>query len=218
MNALMSFLRSSIGLKIVMAVSGLVLWGFVVVHMLGNLQVYLDPRRLNDYGAALQSLPALLWTARGLLLAALVAHVWAAWSSSRASWKARPVAYARHGRLEAGYASRSMRWGGVTLALFVVYHVLHFTTGHAHPDFVPGDVHHNFVAGFQVWPVAVFYVAAMVALGLHLYHGVWSLLQTLGLNHPRYNPLRHALATGVAVAVVAGNVSFPVAVLAGLVR
>jgi succinate dehydrogenase / fumarate reductase cytochrome b subunit len=212
------FFRSSIGKKVVMAASGAVLFGFVIAHMLGNLQVYLGPEAFNGYAEKLRQLPALLWTARLGLLAAVVAHIASAYSLTRTSNAARPVGYRQRESRESTYASRTMRWGGVILLLFIVYHLMHFTFGNAHPDFVPGDVFHNFVAGFQSPVVSGFYIAAMLALGLHLYHGVWSMMQTMGLSHPRYDNLRHAFATLVAVAVVAGNVSFPVAVLTGFIR
>ena len=209
------FFGSSIGKKVVMAVTGFALFGFVVAHMLGNLQVFLGPAALNDYAEKLRAVPALLWAARiGLLLAALL-HVWAAVSLTRMNRAARPVGYREKEHRESTYASRTMRWSGVLLLLFVAYHLMHLTFGNAHPDFVAGDVYHNFVVGFRPALVTAFYVVAMLALGLHLYHGVWSFLQTLGLSHPRYNPLRHAFATLVTVVVVAGNVAMPVAVLAG---
>jgi succinate dehydrogenase / fumarate reductase cytochrome b subunit len=218
MSVTASPFASSIGRKVVMAVSGVVLFGFVVVHMLGNLQVYLGPTRLDEYGAALRRVPALLWTLRLGLLAAALAHVWAAWSLTRTNWKARPLGYRERKNLESSYASRSMRWSGAFLLLFVVYHLLHFTTGTVHPSFVEGKVHHNFVTGFQALPVSLFYIAAMLLLGFHMYHGVWSMLQSVGLAHPRYNRARYAFAAAFALLVALVNISFPLAVLAGLVR
>ena len=116
------------------------------------------------------------------------------------------------------YASRTMRWSGVILLSFIVYHLLHFTAGNVHPAFVAGDVYHNVVVGFRSWPVALFYVLSMVLLGLHLRHGVWSLFQSLGVSHPRYLRLAKSAATAIAFVVVLGNVSFPLSVLFGLVR
>jgi succinate dehydrogenase / fumarate reductase cytochrome b subunit len=201
-----------------MAGSGAVLFGFVVAHMVGNLQVYLGPHALNAYAEKLRAVPALLWAARLGLLAAVGLHVWSAWSLTRMSRAARPVAYRARENRESTYASRTMRWGGVIVLLFIVYHLMHLTFGNAHPSFVHGDVFHNFVVGFQSVAVSGFYIAAMIALGFHLYHGVWSMMQTLGLSHPRYDRLRHAFATLVAAVVVAGNVSFPLAVLTGLLH
>jgi succinate dehydrogenase / fumarate reductase cytochrome b subunit len=213
-----SVLRSSVGKKVVMALTGVVLFGFVILHLVGNLQVYEGPAKLNEYAVLLRRVPELLWGARLTLLVAVGLHIWAATSLTRMSWAARPLPYARVVHRESTYASRTMRWSGVTLALFVIFHLLHFTFGSVHPDFQEGDVYHNVVSGFQVWPVSLFYIAAMVALGFHLYHGAWSMLQTMGLSHPRYNPLRKTVASLLTLFVVLGNISIPVAVLTGLVR
>jgi succinate dehydrogenase / fumarate reductase cytochrome b subunit len=217
MNPILALLRSSIGKKIVMAASGIVLFGFVVAHMLGNLQVFLGPTRLDEYGAALRKIPELLWVARLALLAAVGAHIWSAYSLTMLNWAARPAGYQQQSWLESTWAGRTMRWTGVILLAFIVYHLLHFTIGSVHPDFIPGAVNHNFVSGFRVPWVSGFYILAMLSLGFHLYHGAWSMLQTLGLNHPRYNPLRHAFATLITALIVLGNISMPVAVLAGLI-
>jgi len=213
-----SVLRSSVGKKVVMALTGVVLFGFVILHLVGNLQVYEGPAKLNEYAVLLRRVPELLWGARLTLLVAVGLHIWAATSLTRMSWAARPLPYARVVHRESTYASRTMRWSGVTLALFVIFHLLHFTFGSVHPDFQEADVYHNVVSGFQVWPVSLFYIAAMVALGFHLYHGAWSMLQTMGLSHPRYNPLRKTVASLLTLFVVLGNISIPVAVLTGLVR
>lgn len=227
------FWRSTLGKKAVMAVSGIVLFGYVLLHMIGNLKIYL-PRYaegehagelpldvyahwLREMGAPLFPHEGALWLVRIVLIAAVLAHVWAAWQVSRASWGARTRRYEKVGRVEADYASRTMRWGGVIIALFVVYHILHLTTGQAHADFQPGEVYHNVVAGFSVWWVSAAYVVANLFLGLHLYHGLWSLFQSLGWNHPTFNPWRRYFAATFAVVVTVGNVSFPVAVLTGLV-
>jgi succinate dehydrogenase / fumarate reductase cytochrome b subunit len=213
-----AFLASTIGRKVVMAVTGLLLFGFVVVHMVGNLQVFLGPTKLDDYGAALRKLPALLWGMRLGLLALTIGHVWAAASLTLTNRAARPQGYRLARYREATYASRTMRWSGVILLLFIVYHLLHLTTGTVHPSFVHGAVTHNFVTGFQVPWVTAFYVLAMVCLGLHMYHGVWSMLQTVGMSHPRYNLLRKRAAAAFAILVVVGNLSFPLAVLTGVVK
>jgi succinate dehydrogenase / fumarate reductase, cytochrome b subunit len=213
-----SFLASSIGRKVVMALTGVVLVGYVVVHMLGNLQLYLGAAALNEYAVKLRALPPLLWGVRLLLIVSLVLHVWAAVSLTRTNVAARGVGYRERKNRESTYASRTMRWSGVILLLFVVYHILHLTLGTVHPDFVHGDVYHNVVVGLRTGIAPFFYILAMLALGLHLYHGVWSLMQSLGLSHPRYDRLRYALAALVAAVVVIGNLSFPIAVLAGLVK
>ena len=215
-----SFFASSIGKKVVMAVTGLALFGFVVAHMVGNLQVYLGPEALNTYAETLRHYPALLWGARLGLLVAVALHIWSAWSLTQMNRQARPVGYRERANRASTYASRTMRWSGVTLLLFIVYHLLHFTFGtrSVHPQFIPGDVYHNFITGFQNPLVSAFYILAMLALGLHLYHGTWSMLQTLCLSHPRYNRWRQALAATLTVIVVGANISFPVAVLTGLLR
>jgi succinate dehydrogenase / fumarate reductase cytochrome b subunit len=213
-------LTSSIGKKLVMGVSGFVLFGFVVAHMLGNLQVYLGREALNAYAEALRKLPALLWLARGVLLAALLLHLWAAYSLTMTNRRARKVGYRETVPQASTYASRTMRWSGVTILLFVIYHLLHFTFGArvVHPRFQSGDVYHNFVTGFQNPLVSAFYIASMLALGFHLYHGVWSMMQTMGLSHPRYDHLRKGFATMITTAVLAANISFPVAVMLGFLR
>jgi succinate dehydrogenase / fumarate reductase cytochrome b subunit len=217
--------RSAVGKKAVMAVSGILLFAFVLLHLAGNLKLYLGPEAYNGYARFLRTMgePAvppglLLWAFRLVLLAAVVLHIWAAWQLALIARAARPVPYATASRNHTTYASRTMRWGGVIILLFVIYHLLHLTWGTLHPSFVPGDVYHNVVAGFQVWWVALAYIVAQAALGLHLYHGLWSLFQTLGWNHPRFNLWRNGFAHAFAWIVTAGNISLPVAVLSGLVR
>ena len=203
-----------------MAASGLVLYGFVVAHMLGNLQVFLGPEAINDYGEFLRHFlhGQGLWIARGTLLLAASLHIWAAVVLTLENWSARPVGYREWQAVESTYASRTMVWSGPILAAFIVYHLAHFTLGTVHPEFVPGDVYRNVVVGFQNPFVSAFYVLAMVALGLHMYHGFWSMLQTLGLSHPRWNRVRLAASLVLAGVVVLGNISVPLSVLAGLVH
>lgn len=217
--------RTAVGKKAVMAVTGIILFGFVLVHMIGNLHLYEGPRYMNEYGQFLRQVgaPAIpphgaLWIARSVLLAAVILHIWAAWQVTRMSQEARPSRYEHKRKIHTSYASRTMRWGGVILLLFVIYHILHFTTGTVHPDFREGEPYHNLVAGFRVWWVSLFYIAANVALGFHLYHGMWSLFQSLGWNHPRFNRWRDAFAHTFAWVITIGNISFPLAVLTGLVR
>ena len=214
------FLGSSIGRKVVMAVTGAILVLFVLGHMIGNLQVYLGPEALNHYGVLLRQLlhGAGLWVVRAVMLTAVSLHIWSATSLTLESRRARPEGYREQKWKESTYASRTMRWGGVIILLFVIYHLLHFTTGTVHPNFIEGDIYHNFVTGFQSVPVSIAYIVAMLALGLHLRHGVWSMFQTLGVSHPRYIRMAHVTAWVVAIVVVAGNISFPVAVLAGVVK
>ena len=220
MSQARGFAGSTIGRKVIMAVTGAILFGFVLAHMLGNLQVYLGPEAMNNYAVFLRQVlhGTGLWIARVVLLVAVVLHIWSAASLTLTSRRARPEGYRKEKWKESTYASRTMRWGGVILLLFVIYHLLHFTTGTLHQSFIEGDVYHNFVAGFRnVW-VSAFYIFAMLAIGLHLRHGLWSMCQTLGVSHPRYIRMAHVGAWIFAAIVVIGNISFPLAVLAGIVR
>jgi len=214
------YVESTVGRKVVMAVTGVVLFGFVVGHFIGNLTLYLGPDAINHYSLFLHTFlhGGGIWVARAVLLTCAVLHVWSATSLTLASWAARPEKYRLWKAKDSTYASRTMRWGGVILFAFIVFHILHLTFGRFHPDYRPGDVYHNVVAGFQVWPVSLFYIVAMALLGLHLDHGVWSMCQTLGLSHPRYKRWARAAALGFALLIFFGNCSFPVAVLAGWVR
>ncbi|MDP2470738.1 MAG: succinate dehydrogenase cytochrome b subunit [Candidatus Palauibacterales bacterium] len=225
MSRVYSLYSTSVGKKFTMAVSGAIFVLFVIVHMFGNLKVYLGPEAFNHYAEGLRGFgePFLghewfLWAFRAGLIAALLIHVLAAWQTSRQSWAARGHKYRKRDNLVFHYASRTMRWGGVALFLFIVYHILHLTTGTLHPDFVPGDAYHNFVTGFRSVPVVVIYSVAMIALGLHLYHGTWSAFQTMGVDGPRINRWREPIALGVALIVVLVNLSFPVAVYTGIIH
>ena len=224
MRTLPALYESSVGKKITMAVSGILLIAFVVAHMIGNLKVYQGREAFNHYAEGLRIFGApffaqgqVLWIVRAVLLLAVAIHIVAAIQLTLASRRARRAGYRRFESLAFSYASRTMVWGGLVVLLFVAYHLMHLTFGNAHPDFVRGDAYHNFITGFRSVPVSVAYIAAMVPLGLHLYHGTWSLFQTLGANNPRYNRFRRPFAAATALAVVVGNVSFPLAVLAGLV-
>jgi succinate dehydrogenase / fumarate reductase cytochrome b subunit len=220
MQRSLTFFGSSIGKKVVMAATGLVLYGFVIGHMIGNLQIYLGPKAINDYAEFLQHFlhGQGIWLARGGLLLAVALHIWMAVTLTLANWSARPVGYREWQAVDSTYASRTMVWSGPILAVFVVYHLLHFTFGSVHPEFVKGDVYRNVVVGFQNPFVSAFYVLAMLALGLHMYHGFWSMLHTLGLSHPRWNPVRRTASLVLAGILVIGNVSVPLSVLAGLVH
>jgi succinate dehydrogenase / fumarate reductase cytochrome b subunit len=213
------FMTSSVGRKVVMALTGTILFGFVTVHMLGNLQVYLGPTAFNAYAEMLREMlhGGGIWIARSALLVAALLHAWTALSLTLSNRQARPVGYRAHQHPPGTWVSRLMPWTGLGLLAFIVYHLLHLTTGQAHPDFMPGDAYHNFVTGFRVPLASALYIAAQLCLGLHLWHGVWSLTQTLGLSHPRYEKLRRRLASAFAILVAAINISFPLAVLAGLI-
>ncbi len=223
----MTLWKSAVGKKAVMAVSGILLFGFILLHMLGNLKVYLGAQTYNHYAHWLRQvgeplLPATvaLWIARIVLLVAVVLHIWSATSLTLNNWRARPIAYGTKEYAQADYAARTMRWGGVIIFLFVLYHLCQFTWGFhwALPNFKEGDVYHNFVAGFSVWWVSLIYIVANIALGFHLYHGLWSMFQSLGWNHPRYNLLRRRFAQVFALVIAIGNISFPLAVLTGIVK
>lgn len=215
-----AYLRSSIGRKVIMAVTGAILLGFVLGHMIGNLTVYIGPEAMNGYAVFLRAFlhGAGLWIARAVLLLAVILHIWSATSLTLTSRKARPVAYSQVEWRESTYASRTMRWSGVLIFLFVVYHLMHFTFGNAHPAFIEGDVYHNFVSGFRSLPVAVVYIVAMIALGFHMRHGFWSMFQTLGVSHPRYIAMAKAGSWIFAAIVVLGNISFPLAVQFGFLK
>ncbi len=217
--------RSAVGKKQVLAVTGIVLMGYVLLHMVGNLKLYLGAESLNRYGEWLREVgePALprevlLWSARGVLIVSVVLHIHAAYALTVINRRARPERYrAKPDYVTADFASRTMRWSGVIVALFVVFHLLDLTWGTANPGYVEADVYHNVVASFERWPVALVYVAANVALGLHLYHGAWSLFQSMGWSNRRFNHWRRYFSVGFAAVVTAGNISFPLAVLTGVV-
>jgi succinate dehydrogenase / fumarate reductase cytochrome b subunit len=216
---------STVGKKIVMATTGILLFGFVVVHLLGNLKLYQGQEKYDAYAAFLREVGSpvfghgqLLWVGRLVLLAAVALHLDAALRLTSLSRRAREAPYHAHVDLSFHYASRTMRWGGVIIAAFVVYHLLHLTFGTLHGDFRADSPYRNVVTGLAAWPVALAYVGAMLPLGLHLYHGLWSATQTLALRNPRIQRLRRPAAALIAWLIVLGNVSLPVSVLAGVVR
>lgn len=210
------FYRTTVGKKAVMAVTGVILFGFLIGHMAGNLQFFLGRDALNGYAEKLHHLGALLWAVRLTLLAALVAHIVAAVQLAVLQKAARPVKYQRYDPQGSTYASRTMYWSGPIIAFFVVYHLLHLTTGTVHPGFEPLNAYDNVVIGFKQPVVTLFYVIAMVLLGMHLYHGIWSMFQSLGFAHPRYTPKLKAFAKIFTVVLVLGFIAVPLAVLAGV--
>ena len=224
---LLSFYRSTIGKKVIMGVTGLIGIGFVIAHMVGNLQAFVGQSKLNNYGAMLKGpLIELTWLVRIVLIVSVVLHVLMAYQLTQLAHAARPIAYQRREPQVATLASRTMRWGGVLLLVFIVLHILHFTTETIDPGHARGmvdihgnrDVYGNVVASFHIWWVTVFYVIAMVALGLHLYHGAWSSVRTLGHARSTPQPLHRRIALVVAVVVWAGFTLVPVAVAAGVIR
>ena len=225
MSWLGNFYRSAIGKKAVMAVTGVILFGWIFLHMVGNLKLYLGPVHLNEYAHWLRALgtPAMpesvaLWVTRLILLVCVVFHIHAATMLTLMNREARPVGYRDRDYPSATYAARTMRWGGVIIALFVIYHLLHLTTGTVHPKFEKDNVYHNVVTGFRVWWVAAVYIIANLALGLHLYHGVWSMWSSLGVTNARVDKFKRAFATTFALIITLANISFPIAVLTGFVR
>lgn len=238
MTGVLTLYRTSVGKKVIMALTGAVLVGFVLFHMYGNLKMYQGPEEFNRYAAGLREVgypifghSHLLWLARIVLIAAAVGHIWAATSltiQSRKSVVGHAVSgIKRYGekKRQTGYAAYTMRWGGVVILLFVIYHLLHLTFGavgyapgaYRHPEGGEFQVYNNVVMGFQNPLIVGFYSLTMVFLGLHLYHGVWSMFQTLGANNSKYDKLLRGLAILIALVVVAGNLSFPIAVYAGFV-
>ena len=212
------FFSSTLGKKWLMAATGIILFGFVVGHMLGNLQIYLGQEQLDHYAELLQANKPFLWAFRSVLLFCVSVHIWAAvviWLRNRS---ARPVKYKMFKPPGLDYAARTMVWSGPIIALFIVYHVLDFTVGTTNPDFIKGEVYHNVLASFSNPGIALVYMAANLLLAFHLYHGLWSLFQTFGWDHPRFGWIRRALAIFFSVLIGAGNISIPLAVLTGIVH
>jgi succinate dehydrogenase / fumarate reductase cytochrome b subunit len=218
--------RSAIVKKWVMAITGIMMLGFVLAHMIGNLKVFLGKDDINEYAEWLRHLghPALpneviLWILRVSLIAAVGLHILAAVQLTRMNRKARPVGYqSPRDYAAANYAGRTMRWSGVIVALFVIFHLLDLTWGPANPDFVSGNVYHNMFESFRRVPVAIVYIVAQVALTLHIWHGAWSMFQSLGVNNPRYNAARRHFATAFAGLILIGNVSMPLLITTRVVK
>jgi len=224
MNFVGRFWRSQIGKKIVMAVTGLIGVLFVLGHMVGNLQVFEGAEKINAYGRFLHHTVGIeLWLVRVVLLAAVVLHIVAARQLTVQSNAARPQAYRRRDAQVSTLASRTMRWGGVLLLVFIVVHILHFTVrafpGYGQLDPVGGvDVYHNVVLAFRNPLWTLFYVVSMIFLGLHLYHGFWSSFRTLGAAKPSRTPLHRRAALVVALVIWLGFTVVPLGVFFGVVR
>ena len=230
MTGALTLYRSSIGKKAIMALSGLIGIGFLVLHMYGNLKIFEGPEYFNAYAAGLRSLGAplfgyshLLWIARLVLLAAVILHVVMAYQLTRQDLGGRPrqIRYAVKKDVQATYASRTMRWGGVLLLLFIIYHIMNLTlgvVGYGSDGFHPEDAYGNVINSFSNPLATIFYVIAMLALGLHLYHGFWSMFQTLGLNSYRTDRLLRILAGLVSAVLTLGFIAVPLAVLFGVVQ
>jgi succinate dehydrogenase / fumarate reductase cytochrome b subunit len=222
---LIQFWRSAICKKWLMAISGIVLMGYVLAHMVGNLKVFLGKGEINAYADWLRTLgePAaprtvVLWVLRTVIITAFFVHILAAYQLTVMNRKARPARYqSPRDYAAANFASRTMRWTGIIVGLFVIFHLLDLTWGPANPHFVRGDPYDNLFYSFQRVPVAIIYILAMLALGIHIFHGAWSMFQSLGLNNPRWNIWRRYFAIGFAVVVTVGNVSMPLLITTGAV-
>jgi succinate dehydrogenase / fumarate reductase, cytochrome b subunit len=237
MTGVLTLYRTSVGKKVIMAITGFVLVGFVAFHMYGNTKMYQGPAVFNEYAAGLREIghpifghEHLLWIARLVLLGSVVLHIWSAASLTAQSQKSTAAngigGMRRYGekKITTGYAAYTMRYGGIVIFLFILYHLAHLTFGafygagqYQHPENGEYFVYNNVVVGFQNPIVSGIYLVTMIFLGLHLYHGVWSMFQTLGLNNAKYTGMLRGLAILVAVVVTLGNLSFPIAVMAGIV-
>ena len=215
LNQALQFFEAPIGKKAVMAVTGVILFGFVLGHVAGNLQFFLGREVFDHYAALLRATPVLLWGVRTLLLVSVILHIVASIQLTALKRKARPIGYQKKTAVDSSYASRTMMWSGPILAAFIVYHHLQFTLGTVHPSFEDGHVYDNVIAGFRVIPVSIAYIVAMALLGMHLNHGVWSASQSLGAGHPRFSAGIRRFANIFSILVVLGFISIPIAVLAG---
>jgi succinate dehydrogenase / fumarate reductase cytochrome b subunit len=217
--------RTSVGKKVAVAVTGIIGVGFVFAHMVGNLKAFLGPEDLNHYGEFLRDMGEpifprsyVLWGMRIVLLLAVTIHIVLTAQLAMQSRKARPVRYEHTKAVNKNPAARTMRWGGATILIFLLFHLADFTWGAANPGFVRGDVYRNLVAGFERPAVTALYLAGMVALGMHLYHGTWSVFQTLGVNQTRWDkPIRRG-ATTLAVVIAGGYSLVPLAVVFGVIK
>jgi succinate dehydrogenase / fumarate reductase cytochrome b subunit len=220
-NRAPSFWQSSNGKKAVMAVTGAILFLFVVGHLLGNLQIFENRERLNTYSHFLKSLGEMLWLVRGILILCVVLHIVATVQIALRNRQARPIAYAKKKSVNSSYADRTMYWSGPIILAFVIFHLLEFTAGRLHPGaaaFSEQDVYFNVVSGFRVWWVSAWYIFSMILLGFHLRHGIWSMFQSVGINHrPHTRALKQA-ALWIAILITLGYISIPICVLAGWVR
>jgi succinate dehydrogenase / fumarate reductase cytochrome b subunit len=210
------FFAATIVKKAVMAVTGLILFAFVTGHLLGNLQIFLGPDRLNAYAAFLKSNLELLWGTRVVLLTAVMTHIVVTIQLFKLKNQARPIEYAKKNNAHSTFSSRTMYLTGPMIAAFIVYHLLHLTVGALHPEFSETDVYSNVIYGFEQWPVALVYTIAIGLLCLHLRHGIYSMFQSLGIAHPVYTPRIKFFASAISILFFLGYVSIPAAVLAGV--
>lgn len=213
----LAFYEAPVGKKITVGVTGLILIGYVVAHMLGNLQIFLGRERINAYAELLHSAGPLLWTARLVLLAAVGLHIIFTLQLWLLKRRARPVGYVKKIDVPSAYAARTMILSGPLIAAFVIFHVLHLTTGQAGLPFEPLNVYDNVVRGFRVWYVSLAYMVAVSLVGVHVWHGLWSMLHTLGLDDERYRPTLQFISHAVGLLTALGFLSIPVAVLTGVI-
>ena len=228
MVGVMTLPQTTIGKKVIMALTGIIWIGYLLMHMYGNLKIFTGPEHFNEYAAGLRTLGApifgyahLLWVARLVLIGSFVAHVWAALTLSKRNRESRIQSYVKHKKLRANSANLTMIYGGIALLLFVIYHLLHITFGvpGIHPSFEGHDAYHNVVAGFQsyFYIPAIIYILALVVVGMHLFHGTWSMFQTLGLNNKTYSRMIRILAWAMAILIPVGFALVPLAVMFGIV-
>ncbi len=220
----LSIYQTYVGKKWVMALTGIGLLGFVLVHMIGNFHLYEGPTQTHEYAELLRDLGGhlvprtlILWLLRIGLIAAFALHIHSAYSLSKRNVITNSQYRGGRKYVVANYASRTMRWTGPIIGLYLIYHLADLTWGHFNPDYVRGDPYHNVVASLSSIPVAALYIFANIALALHIFHGTWSIFQSLGINSPRFNPYRQALAGIFALVIFAGNISFPIFVQSGVI-
>jgi succinate dehydrogenase / fumarate reductase, cytochrome b subunit len=219
--------QTAVGKKWVMAVTGIGLIGFVVAHMIGNLHLYEGPEQINAYGEALRDLGGhlaprtfVLWILRLGLIVMFILHIHSAYGLTRINMAANAGAKYQDKRnyVAANFASRTMRWTGVIIGLFIVFHLADLTWGKTHPGtYVRGNIYYNAANSLQTWPIALIYIFANIALALHIFHGAWSMFQSLGINNPKYNQLRRMFAGGLAAFILVGNLSFPIMAMSGVI-
>jgi succinate dehydrogenase / fumarate reductase, cytochrome b subunit len=220
------FYSTAVGKKWVMALTGIGLMGFVFAHMVGNLKMFLGRTAFDEYAESLRTLlhpilpnTYLLWGLRIGLIVMFFFHIQSAYSLTRMNQRSRPIKYqSPRDYIAVSFASRTMRWTGIIVGLYLIFHLADLTWGFANPDFVRGAAYDNLVASFERWPIAIIYIVCNIALGIHLFHGGWSIFQSIGMNNPRYNGVRRGFAAGFAIVVAGINCLFPIAVLAGVVH
>lgn len=218
MRRFLDLYRTTVGKKVVMAVTGIALLAFLSVHLIGNLLIFLGPEKVNAYARGLRTVPWMLWAARLVLLLFLGLHIMASVQLAWANAMARPIAYRDWRPQASGYAGRTMIWSGPMIAVFVIWHVLQFNYGVNHPSFVELDVADNVVKLFAVVPISILYVIALLLLALHLSHGAWSMFHSIGVNHRGWNSVLRPVAAVITFVIVGGYIVIPISVLLRILR